>query len=121
MPLTIFTRVTCNGFRLRTPAQAVPALNFDLVRDESGCVPDNKRVRSHELLLPHVFHPQFAVAQLVFKAWSVALSRQQWLENDLEIVILIFIKGVKCTTLEIEILLIKNKKKYSTSQLMCIW
>lgn len=61
---------------------AVPALNFDFVRGESGRVPHDKGVPFDEMLPPVVFHPRFPVAHLVLEAWTIVFNRQERLQQD---------------------------------------
>lgn len=79
---TIFTGVTCHNFGLRSPAVAVPALNFDLIRDVGGCVPHNKSVSLDQVLPPDVLHPQLPVAHFVLKARSIVFNGHQRLQYD---------------------------------------
>ena len=82
LQLTIFSRVTRDNFGFRSPPVAVPALNFDLVRDERARVPQNKRVSFLHVILPVVLHPQFPVVHLVLQAGAVVFDRQQRLQKD---------------------------------------
>lgn len=61
---------------------AVPALNFDFVRGESGRVPHDKGVPFDEMLPPVVLHPHFPVAHLVLEAWAIVFNRQERLQQD---------------------------------------
>lgn len=61
---------------------AVPALNFDFVRGESGRVPHDKGVPFDEMLPPVVLHPGFLVAHFVLKAWAIVFNRQERLQQD---------------------------------------
>lgn len=60
----------------------IPALNFNLVRDERGHVPHDEGVPFDHVLLPLLLHPQPPVAHLVLKAGAVVLDGQQWLQQD---------------------------------------
>lgn len=61
---------------------AVPALNFDLVGDKSGCVPHDKGVSFDQMLRPDIFHPQFPVAHLVLETRAIVFNRQQRLQQN---------------------------------------
>lgn len=79
--LTIFSRVTAHNFGFWTPAEAIPALNFNLVGDERGRVPHDEGVPFDHVLPPLVLHPQLPVAHLVNKAGAVLLDGRQRLHK----------------------------------------
>lgn len=60
----------------------IPALNFNLVRDERGHVPHDEGVPLDHVLHPLLLHAQPPVAHLVLKAGAVVLDGQQRLQQD---------------------------------------
>lgn len=80
--LTVFSRVTGDNFGFWAPAVVIPALNFNLVRDECGHVPHDEGVAFDHVLPPLLLHPQPPVAHLVLKAGAVVLDGQQRLQQD---------------------------------------
>lgn len=82
LQLTILSGVTRNNFRFRAPAQAVPALNFDLVGHKCGCVLHSKAVSFNHVFLPLIVHTQSPVAHPVLQAWTVVFYRHQRLKQE---------------------------------------
>lgn len=82
LELTIFAWVTGDNFGFWTPAEVIPALNFNLVGDERGRVPHDEGVPFDHVFPPLVLHPQLPVAHLVLKAGAVLLDGQQRLQQD---------------------------------------
>lgn len=60
----------------------IPALNFNLVRDERGHIPHDEGVPLDHVLPPLLLRPQPPVAHLVLKAGAVVLDGQQRLQQD---------------------------------------